>query len=60
MKTEQQVFDMLDGFMETDPKTTEIDAIILALDWVLDRVDTKTMDIQAADMEWKAFGRYRD
>ena len=56
MKTEQQVFDMLDGFMETDPKTTEIDAIILALDWV----DTKTMDIQAADMEWKAFGRYRD
>ena len=59
MKTEQQIFEVLDRFMDTDPKTTEIDAIRLALDWVLDRVDTKTLDIQVADMEWRAFGRNR-
>ena len=31
---------MLDRFMDRDPKTTEIEAIILALDWVLHRVAT--------------------
>lgn len=41
MKTEQQIFDMLDRFMEIDPKSTEIETTITALDWVLGRVDTE-------------------
>ena len=41
MKTEKQIFDMVDRFMETSPNTTDAFAIILALDWVLDRVDTE-------------------
>ena len=45
MKTEQQVFDMLDRFMETHAQPgmgqAEIDATITALDWVLGRVDTE-------------------
>ena len=45
MKTKQQIFDMLDRFMETMPQPSrvqaEIDATITALDWVLGRVDTE-------------------
>ena len=45
MKTKQQIFDMLDRFMETHPQPGmeqgQIDATITALDWVLGRVDTE-------------------
>ena len=51
MKTKQQVFDMLDKFMDTDPKSTEVDSIILALDWVLGRVDTEDLYIEP-DQQW--------
>jgi hypothetical protein len=48
MKTEQQVFDMLDRFMGVEPNTIgpkrrEIETIIAALDWVLGRVDTEDL-----------------
>ena len=39
MKTEQQIFDTLDRFMELFPKTQDIESVITGLDWVLDRVD---------------------
>ena len=45
MKTEQQIFDMLDRFKNTHPQPGmeqgQIDATITALDWVLGRVDTE-------------------
>ena len=44
MKNKQQIFDMLDLFMETeirnDLDSARIGGICLAFDWVLDRVDT--------------------
>lgn len=44
MKNKQQIFDMLDRFMETeirnDLDSARIGGICLAFDWVLDRVDT--------------------
>ena len=48
MKTEQQIFDMLDRFMAVRNQygqafNAEIDATITALDWVLGRVDTEEL-----------------
>ena len=48
MKTEQQVFDMLDRFMAVRNQygqafNAEIDATITALDWVLGRVDSEEL-----------------
>jgi len=48
MKTEQQVFEMLDRFMEIDPKNAEMETIITALDWVLHRIEDEDM-IEIAD-----------
>jgi len=45
MKTEQQIFDIVDRFMETHiqpgMEQEQIDATINALYWVLGRVDTE-------------------
>ena len=45
MKTQQQIVDMLDRFAETeirnDLDSAKVGGICLALDWVLDRVDTE-------------------
>jgi hypothetical protein len=39
MKTEEEVYAERDKLQAIDPKNAEIESIIYALDWVLERVD---------------------
>jgi hypothetical protein len=45
MKNEEKVFAELDRLMAIDPKDSDIEAIIYALDWVLERTGEEDLEI---------------